>query len=644
MSRSLGLWVVAMVFVAGLAPLAHASAHAGPASTSPLTADSLVRRAGQYRAENTVESRRRARDDLAAAAELAPNRPGIWLDLARACIATGQRARARDCLRRAAGLAPDDPGAQLALAYAWKSEWLVSGEDSSLTLSMEHFLRAARFAPRDPEPRVALAALALVKGNVDLAMRAARSALRCAPDAEDVLLALGMAAYRAGALATADSAFGAAVPRLPPDIRRRFFDVSIIAGRDQPAAAPLPGDADSLARAFWRRHDPDLTTPENEAELDFQARVAQALLLFRDRGQVRWDMRAEWFVRYGIPASIRQPPATAELDEREFIYRRLGHVVYAPDELPYPYNEQVWDYPELGMSVSLWDRSLTDSYELPVAYEGDAGPRPDPARLANRPDLVLLGDGLGVYRALPPGVTPMMARARISRFPADAGTRLVAHLEAPGGPGDSLWGSWAVLAGDGGTVARGAGALSISACDPTRRRIGEFSADVPPGEYRVDLAVDDHHGRRGVVHLHTEVAPPPGQLALSDLVLLCGAQALAMDAGAIRLEPDFERRVAGTRTVTVYFEVDRLALRPDGTSRFSYTYTLRPVDERATGRGRTPPAFEATREEENVGGLRRQFVSAPLRSLKPGSYDFEVELRDLTSGATARGATRFVKD
>ena len=507
---------------------------------------------------------------------------------------------------------------------------------------MEHFLSTARFAPRDPEPRVALAALALVKGDVDLATRAARSALRCAPDAADVLLALGMAAYRAGALATADSAFRDAIPRLPPDTRRRFYDVSIIAGHDLAATTTTPGNDDSLAHAFWRPHDPDLTTPENEAELNFQARVAQVLLLFCDRGRVRWDMRAELFVRYGIPGSIRQPPTTTRLDEREFTYRRLGQVVYAPDELAYPYDEQIWEYPELGMSVSLWDRSLTDSYELPVAYEGDPGPRPDPARIANRPDLVLLGDGLGVYRALPPGVTPMTAHAQLTRFPAGALTRLVAHLEAPGGPGDSLWGSWIVLAGDGGTVARGAGALSISACDPTRRRIGEFSAEVPPDEYRVDLAADDHHGRRGVVHLRAEVASPPGSLALSDLVLLCGAQAQAMDAGAIRLEPDFERRVAGARTVTVYFEVDHLALRPDGSSRFACTYALRPVDENSTIRAQ--PAFEATREEENVGGHRRQFVSAPLRSLKPGSYDLEVELRDLTSGATARGTTRFFKD
>ena len=539
-----------------------------------------------------------------------PAGPSILAALLVLCLVPAPRAPAHA-----------DPGADLALAYAWKSEWLTSNEDSALALAMEHFLRAARSAPRDPEPRVALTALALMRGNAELGLRAARSAIGCAPGAPDALLALGCATYRAGALATADSAFREAIPRLPPETRNRFCDLSVFGGGDPPAARDTSGSADSLAKAFWRLHDPDLTTPENEAELNFLARVAQALLLFRDRDQVRWDMRAELFVRYGIPASIRQPPTTTRLDEREFTYRRLAQVYYAPDELAYPYGEQVWDYPELGIRVSLWDRSLTGAYELPVAYERDPGPRPDPARVASRPDLVLLGDGLGVYRALPPGVTPMAARAQIARFPSGALTRLVAHLEAPGGPADSLWGSWVVLAAEGRAVARGGGALSISACDPTRRRIGDFSADVVPGEYRVDLAANDPHGRRGVVHLDVRVSPPPGRLALSDLVLLCGAPGPA--DGAIRLEPDFDRRVRDARTVTVYFEVDRLTVRPDGTSRFAYTYTLRPVDEDAVAPRRSQPAFEATREDENVGAHRRQFV---------------------TSGDTARSAVRFALD
>ena len=230
----------------------------------------------------------------------------------------------------------------------------------------------------------------------------------------------------------------------------------------------------------------------------------------------------------------------------------------------------------------------------------------------------------------------MTARAQLSRFPAAGGARLAAYLSAPGGPGDSLWGSWAVLCDDGRLVARGTGALSISACDPTlRRETGEFRPRYRLGEYRVDLAVDDRRGRRGVVHLRAEVAPPPARPVLSDLVLLCGAQAADRTGGGVRLEPGFGRHFAGERTVTVYFEVDGLALRPDGTSRFACAYALRPVDADDSA-GRPPPAFEASREEENVGGFRRQSVSAPLRSLKPGPYYFEVEIRDLTTGATAR--------
>ena len=55
------------------------------------------------------------------------------------------------------------------------------------------------------------------------------------------------------------------------------------------------------------------------------------------------------------------------------------------------------------------------------------------------------------------------------------------------------------------------------------------------------------------------------------------------------------------------------------------------------------PLVEASREETNVGGHRRQFVSAPIASLAPGDYDLEITVRDLRSGATVTRAVRFTK-
>jgi hypothetical protein len=293
------------------------------------------------------------------------------------------------------------------------------------------------------------------------------------------------------------------------------------------------------------------------------------------------------------------------------------------------------------MKVNLWDRSLTQTYELPVSYVRDTSPRPDPASLSGHADLVVLGGGRGVYRAIPPGLGLLAARAELSRFPGDTATRLVAYVEAPGGPADSMWASWAVADDDRRQVARGSAPLAISACEPTERRVAEFSAAVPPGHYRVDLAVSDGHRRRGLVHLAARVEPPPERLTLSDLVLLCGAPAGDVP---VRIEPNLDGRIGGARAVSVYFEADHLAAGPDGRSRFAYTYAVQPASPRGRPTGGAEPVFQATREEEYVGTRRRQFVSAPLKGLKPGTYEVQIELRDLVSGATASRAVQFVKE
>ena len=50
-----------------------------------------------------------------------------------------------------------------------------------------------------------------------------------------------------------------------------------------------------------------------------------------------------------------------------------------------------------------------------------------------------------------------------------------------------------------------------------------------------------------------------------------------------------------------------------------------------------------TREEENVGSHRRQFVSIPVAALPQGAYEVRIAVRDLESGEQARGAVRFTK-
>lgn len=642
--RSTTCVIAALVFPA--LAIAASAAAAAPRDAAA-RADSLHRRALALLARNTIEARYTALKELEAASRLAPDRPELWREQARVCALLGARHRALGCLEHVAALRPDDGEAQSALGLGWKWEWLETAEDSAYVTSLRCLLRAATLAPRDLEARLALTALGLAKGNARLASMAAESAIRCDPDAAEAQLAAACAAYWAGDLPLAESAFRAAIPRLSPAARRRFTDLRPIVPGDPQAETPRADTTEAIAAAFWRDQDPDRTTAENEAELNFMARTANALLLFRDGGEVRWDMRAELFTRYGAPEAIAPPPPG-----REALFhfeRRLAPDYmapppsYLPPELDYPYHMQTWSYPGLGMAVELWDRSLGRAYGIPYSDQPGKEPKPNPAVLASRGDLVVLGNGRGVYRSLPPGITSMPASGTLSQFPEASGTRLVAHLQAPGSPTDSLWGRWVVIGGDGREVARGEGALAISACEPTERRVAQFTASVPPGEYRVDLAVSDGKRRRGVVRLGERVAARAESLAMSDLVLLCGDRASFAAGGPVLIEPNLEHRLRGAREVSVYFELEGLSVGEDGQASFDYAYAIRPVPAK---KPRRPPqaVFEASREEMNVGAHRRQLVSAPLASVPPGDYDLEITVRDLRSGAAARRAVRFTKE
>jgi hypothetical protein len=109
----------------------------------------------------------------------------------------------------------------------------------------------------------------------------------------------------------------------------------------------------------------------------------------------------------------------------------------------------------------------------------------------------------------------------------------------------------------------------------------------------------------------------------------------------VSIEPSWSGRLSGRATALVYYELENLTTRADGTSRFAYTYALLPTgtDEQA---GAPEALFEATREEENVGTHRRQFVRVPVASVAAGRYELRIVVRDLESGATVERAVPIV--
>lgn len=610
-----------MMMMTGLAP------HAWAALDSAAQADSLHRKALVEFAATARDVHRMALRHFEEASRLDPRRADLWLDFGRCCIEAGELQRGRNCFSRAASLLQDDAAAWSLLGSAWKKDWLLSLERSSLDQAGQCFERAAAAAPRDPELWASAAAIALLRGRTRDALHDAQAGRHADPADPAPLLLLGAALDRMGMLAWADSAFRAGRERVNPQVAGWFDRL--------PGGGDVDADVDP-----WQGTDPDLTTPENEAQLEYWTRLALALFLFSDGDRILWDRRADLFLRYGPPASIEFDPAWAQMGAAELEYaptRRLP-VAYAPPPLPFPYNMQVWNYPQLGMTVKLWDRSLSQHYEFPYSDEREVDPRPDPDVLAGRTDVITLERGRSVFRTTAPGSTPLAVEAVVHRFPLLAGSRLLVHVFAPGPGSDSLWGALAVSR-DGQIIQRDRRHLGASACDPDREQVAEFAVEVPPGTYRLDVSVRGPGSGRGLLHLQSEIPQAGDTLAISDLVLTCGEN--VRDGEGVQLYPDRDRSVASRGAITFYYEIEHLSVGADGTSRFVYECTVRRRDARHDRA--SAPIYHATREEQNVGTHRRQFVRVPLTGIDKGSYEVRIEVRDLIAERAVSAAAMFAR-
>jgi GWxTD domain-containing protein len=261
-------------------------------------------------------------------------------------------------------------------------------------------------------------------------------------------------------------------------------------------------DRVEFERRFWKENDPDLATPENEAQLEYWSRVTQAYFLFFDHRRREWDQRGEIYVRYGPPRLRDYNPIGARTRFQMGFYGN------------YPMNALVWTYPELGMTVVMQDRTLNEFYLKEHSLWYDTDPTPDPDSLDSiERDRVAIRGGRGVFPKLPPGVRPLPVDGVLARFVGEGGPRLMALLQAPGTPADSLWADWVVLDTAQVEIARGRRALSPSACDPSDLRVADFISDLPPGRYSAGLSVSDGRGRRGLFKQDVELEAAHAGLA-----------------------------------------------------------------------------------------------------------------------------------
>jgi len=611
-------------------------------------AERLVASARRHLDLDTFDDRRKAIHELEQATLLDTRHPEWDLLLARTYMRAGYLGLARHRFDKVRRMAPDQSDARFGLGQVWRYDWLKYLERSSRDQAIEQFRAAARLAPRRADASIMMVPLLVDRGDLPAAADAARAALAAEPNRLDAVLADAYVSYRLGRLARADSAFARAVPRLPRAIRERFEDIRPVASaRDTVALRQLwPQQAAAFTRKFWRQQDPDLASAENEAQLEYWARVAHAYLLYYDARRQVWDERGEVYVRYGAPG-------------RE-IYNGVGDTLMlglTPGGR-FPMNVLVWEYPELGMRVKMQDRMLNGFYlpEMTVGLIATSiiEPVPNPDSLARRGDLMEIGGGRGVFPRVPPGTRLIPVEGAIARFEGEGGSRLLAGFESPGGPADSLVATWVVRDSNDFEVARASRPLSPSACDPTEVQVAEFTADLAPGRYQVGVTVLGAGRRRGVFRERLQIEPSAPTLSLSDLVVSCGvpdASGFDPEHPTVRVEPNPSARVRQGDPLTAYFEIGHLRPDPDGLARFELQYQVRSLQrdariwvQRLLAPRPLPAPIRTSRTEQQVGALRRQFVSVPLQGMPPGRYRLEVIVKDLVSGESAGVYTDFAHE
>ena len=416
----------------------------------------------------------------------------------------------------------------------------------------------------------------------------------------------------------------------------------------------------AFIESFWRKRDPDPSTPENEVKLEYYHRIAQANRIFSTSGLAGWRTdRGRIYILLGAPKEV----------QRDFGSQGSGLSAFTGPKETWQY----WNLPNpklpYNMEFVFVDRFGTGSYVLDRSFRTDQG-RNAPLDLAGVTfqfdSMELLSEALknpfenlgnlkGVITAeVDYDLVPFRWEAFAFKG-APKRTYLPLLVQVP-------YASMPVRKGDGVDLV--SLNLTVNASDALGRVVFGTSRDInfrrtaaeagasdagsldlqaslylEPAVYTFHLRVlDNYSGKMGTSHREVRVPDfEAGELALSDLLL----SSMSIDdarpgEGERGGGPLPGLSLAGTFSdlrfgdeLNLYFEAYGFSLDPaTGLHRFTAEYSLM-QDGKLLAR---IPGAQAPPAPDPDCRLRNSFK---LKDLKPGDYVLRAKITDGVSGSTA---------
>jgi GWxTD domain-containing protein len=427
----------------------------------------------------------------------------------------------------------------------------------------EFFRRALRARPDDTGSLIALLDLLYDQGRYDEMLSQLHRRPASADTSARLHLAAGLAHVRLRQLADAEREFSVALARLPERDRQELLNIGrILRVGDSVRVAGLPAEERARTEgAYWEAADPLLSTPENEARLEYLARMAYADLHYSDDDthQPGWRTdRAVILARYG------EPPVIATFAPQNYADAgdALGRII------------TVWFYPRSEVEFVFTGPPAFNYATFAGNYRDFAEERRElsPFMLDNLP-VAMAVDTIPVQS---------------SRFRGDGArqTELVVASAIPlrrlyrNAPMDRSTLALELRAGAAGALslrARDTVRVALPSRDPVRRVWSLTLPDAMPVRARLE-AVDpdvDAAAARAQVDL-----PPlrvdSSALSASDLMLVerVDAPAVVTRWQQLGLKPLGDLRIAQRDTFGMYWELYGLRPTPDGRVQYDVKVTV----------------------------------------------------------------------